>query len=172
MWILKVGRKPLEWLKVNCEYQVPQPRYAHSLSFYEKGNYLVLHGGRNDYSSDSFALGDTWLFELSRMEWIEVQHYSNLTDFQIYNRCYHSSIVYGKYLITLGDTLLIFGGMNNCNYIGSSLFIMNLDLNYHLREEIEFYLPKVLKNKRKEIMRRRSLLKMPVRDSFALPPIK
>jgi hypothetical protein len=62
--------------------------------------------------------------------------------------------------------------MNNCNYIGSSLFIMNLDLNFHLREEIEFYLPKVLKNKRKEIMRRRSLLKVSVDDKFILPPIK
>jgi hypothetical protein len=68
---------------------------------------------------------------------------------------------------------MIFGGMNNCNYIGSSLFIMNLDLNFHLKEEIEFYLPKNLKVKRKELERRRSLLKVPIDyDKLSLPPIK
>jgi hypothetical protein len=100
MWILKCGRKPLEWIKVHSQLARPEPRYAHTLSFYEKGNYLILHGGRNDYSDDSFALNDTWCFELSRMEWIRVQHYSNLRNFDIFHRCSHSAIIFGKlYLI-------------------------------------------------------------------------
>jgi len=33
--------------------------------------------------------------------------------------------------------LIIFGGMNNQNYIGSSLFIVNLDFNYNLFKENE-----------------------------------
>jgi hypothetical protein len=96
MWILKLGRKPLEWIKVNSHLAKPEPRHAHSLNYYEKGNYLILHGGRNDLSDDSFALNDTWVFELSRMEWIRVYHYSSLYKFNVFHRCSHSSIVFGK----------------------------------------------------------------------------
>lgn len=33
--------------------------------------------------------------------------------------------------------MIIFGGMNNLNYLGSSLFILNLDLNYKFKKELD-----------------------------------
>jgi hypothetical protein len=97
MWVLKCGKKPLEWLKIESKGVIPEPRHSHTVTYYEKGNYLIIHGGRNDLSNDSFALNDTWLFELNRWEWLQVHHYSKIPNFSIYNRCGHASIVYGTY---------------------------------------------------------------------------
>ena len=46
MWLLKVGKKPLEWEKVLTFGQPPCPRYLCSMNFFEKGNFIVVHGGK------------------------------------------------------------------------------------------------------------------------------
>ena len=112
LWILTMGRKPLDWIKVDTKGKSPIPRYFHSMNFYERGNYVIMHGGRNDTFSENSALNDTYLL-----------NYSNINNFSVFNRCGHQSIIYA-------DKLIILGGMNNDNYIGSSLFIINLDFSY------------------------------------------
>lgn len=99
LWILRMGRKPLEWIKPIVRGKQPLPRYAHTLNYYEEGNFLVLHGGRNDITSESFALNDTHIFDLSKLEWQEIHLYSELDNFEIYNRCGHSAVVFGKEII-------------------------------------------------------------------------
>ena len=47
----------------------------------------------------------------------------NVSNFNVANRCGHQSIIYS-------DKLIILGGMNNNNYLGSSLLIINLDFSY------------------------------------------
>jgi len=74
----------------------PCPRYSHTMNFYENGNYLIIHGGRNDYSSDSFALNDTFIFELSKFEWIEAKLYFDTPRSKVYNRCGHAAIVFSN----------------------------------------------------------------------------
>ena len=37
----------------------------------------------------------------------------------------------------LGKKLIIFGGMNNQKYLGSDLFIIDLDVNYKFQKEME-----------------------------------
>ncbi len=97
LWILKIGKKPLEWYKPETRGMPPSPRYSHSMSFYEEGNYVIIHGGRNDLTSESFALNDTYILELSKMMWCEVKLYSDLEQFNVFNRCGHSSIIYCIY---------------------------------------------------------------------------
>jgi hypothetical protein len=126
-----MGKRPCEWHKIDPHGKKPIPRYGHTLNFYEKGNYLILHGGRNDLNNNSFALNDTWLLELTRLEWCEAILYQTQGQFRLFHRCFHGSVIFG-------DNLIIYGGMNNNNYIGSSLFIINLDLNSHLKDEFEY----------------------------------
>ena len=123
LWILIMGKKPLDWIKADTKGKAPIPRYFHSMNFYERGNYVILHGGRNDTFSENSALNDTFLLNLENFEWLEVKLYSNINNFSVFNRCGHQSIIYA-------DKLIILGGMNNDNYIGSSLFIINLDFSY------------------------------------------
>merc|ERR1711957_850249 len=131
-------------------------------NYYEEGNFLIVHGGRNDFSSDSFALNDTHIFDLQKLEWQEISLLSDNPNFNVFHRCGHSSIVYTS-------KLMIFGGMNNLNYIGSSVFIINLDLNYKIIKENE-------ENKLNEILRmaggKGNMLKNPSLETLILPPIK
>ena len=121
LYVLVVGKKPCIWRKLDDAKGVkPSPRYFHSMSYYEKGNILIIHGGRNDLSSDSFALNDTYIFDLEFLEWHRVTLYSNIEGFKVMPRCAHKSIVHN-------NRLIIFGGMNNQSYIGSCLFIIRLD---------------------------------------------
>jgi hypothetical protein len=124
LYILKIGFKILEWIKVNTNGKKPSPRYFHSMNFYENGNFLIIHGGRNDNQSESFALNDTYMLNLFNLDWIKIILYSQINNFKILTRCGHSSIIYS-------NKLIICGGMNNNNYIGSSFLIVNLDEDYN-----------------------------------------
>ncbi len=98
LWILRLGKKPLEWFKPETFGKPPEPRYSHTMNFYEDGNYLIIHGGRNDTNpSDSFALNDTFVFDLYKLLWCEVKIISDSPNFDVFNRCGHSSIIHSKY---------------------------------------------------------------------------
>ena len=90
------------------------------MNYFEAGNFLIIHGGRNDTKSESFALNDTYLFDLDLYQWLQVDLVSNTKDFKVMPRCAHDSVIYS-------DNLIIFGGMNNQSYLGSSLFIISLN---------------------------------------------
>ena len=140
IWILLLGNKKLKWYNPDVKGRPPSPRYFHSMSYYDKGNMLIVHGGRNDGVSENAALNDTFIFDLENFEWMEVHLYFQLSRFKVLNRCAHQSVVFS-------NKLIILGGMNNNNYIGSALFIINLDFNFSNNNQTEKMLIKELENK-------------------------
>ena len=176
LWILVTGKKPLEWLQPTNKGKPPSPRYFHSMSFYERGNCLIIHGGRNETLSDNLALNDTFLFDLENFEWLRVELYSGIKDFKILNRCGHQSMIYL-------DKLIILGGMNNNNYLGSTLMIVNMDFSFMSKpktlEEMKF---KELRDRndadsRKKLAKMKSDIKqnqnpLGLVTNITLPPIK
>lgn len=144
LWVLCLGKKPLEWKKIEIDKGIrPSPRYFLSMNYYEEGNFLIIHGGRNDEQSDSFALNDTFIFDLDSLDWTKVELYSQLTNFKILSRCAHSSVVFS-------NKLIIFGGMNSNNYLGSALLIVNLDWEYSTKfKTAEEIMIEKIKNDRK-----------------------
>ena len=174
LWILVTGKKPLEWIQPNTKGKPPSPRYSHSMSFYERGNFLIIHGGRNDSISDNIALNDTYLFDLENFEWMKVELYSGMKDFKVLNRCGHQSMIYL-------DKLIIVGGMNNNNYLGSSLMIINMDFSYMSKPKtFEEIMMKELKDKNDNDSKRKlSKIKIDLKhnqlgvvNNITLPPIK
>jgi hypothetical protein len=148
------------------------------MNYYEDGNFLIVHGGRNDFSSDSFAFNDTHIFDLHKLEWQEINLNNDNPNFTVFNRCGHSAIVHCKFFIflyfhlflfLLASKLIIFGGMNNLNYIGSSIFIINMDFNYKYKRENE-------ENRINEMLRLagkgNQIKKYLDKDGLILPPIK
>ena len=118
-YVLIIGNDPCFWRKIeNVKGTKPTPRYFHSMNFYEPGNFLIIHGGRNDYNGENYALDDTFIFDLELFQWHKV-HLLGIDKNSILPRCGHSSAI-------VGNQLFIFGGMNNNSYIGSSMFILNL----------------------------------------------
>ena len=121
LYVLIIGKKPCVWKRFDKVVgDKPTPRYFHSMNYYEPGNFLIIHGGRNDNFSDSFALNDTYIFDLEFFEWHRVILYSYIEGFMVVPRCAHKSVIHG-------NKLIIFGGMNNQSYIGSCLFMINLN---------------------------------------------
>ena len=174
LWILILGSKKLKWINPDVKGKPPSPRYFHSMNYYDKGNALIIHGGRNDIVSDNSALNDTFIFDLEYFEWMEVHLYFQLSKFKVLNRCAHQSIIYS-------NKLIILGGMNNNNYIGSVLFIVNLDFNYsnnpNQNEKIsmkELESKEDLESKRKLIKLRTDLKKnqLGLVTNVSLPEIK
>ena len=174
LWILVTGKKPLEWIQPNTKGKPPCPRYFHSMSFYERGNFLIIHGGRNDSLSDNIALNDTFLFDLENFDWLRVELYSGMKEFKVLNRCGHQSMIYL-------DKLIIVGGMNNNNYLGSSLMIVNMDFSYMNKpKSYEEVLVKELKEKTDlESKKKLSKIKLDLKHNqlgvvtnITLPPIK
>ena len=174
LWILIMGKNPFSWMKVNTLGKPPSPRYFHSMDYYEKGNYLIIHGGRNDNLSATSALNDTFVLDLENLGWVNVELYNNSNSFKVISRYGHKSTIFS-------NKLIIFGGMNNNNFIGSSLFIVNLDFYYSVNKKtIEQMNIESIKNnekiahgkKMKKIKFELGKLKLGVVVPFNLPPIK
>ena len=122
LYILRIGRRPLEWAKIRTNGKGPSPRYSCSINYYEEGNCIIIHGGRNDRINSNFALNDTYILELFTMNWMRVHYCFEKEVFTVPNRCSHESVIYGH-------NLIIFGGMNSESIIGSQLLIIELDSN-------------------------------------------
>ena len=96
LWVLRLGKRPLEWIRPETSGVPPCPRYNHTMNYYEDGNYLIVHGGRNDLSNDMFSLNDTFILELSRFEWVDVKINFDSPKIEMYRRCGHQAIIYSK----------------------------------------------------------------------------
>lgn len=96
LWIVRVGKKPLEWLRPETNGKPPCPRYSHSMNYYEEGNYLIIHGGRNDFSTEKYSLDDTYVFDLAKFDWIMVKPVFDNNNMEIYSRFGHKGIIHGK----------------------------------------------------------------------------
>ena len=174
LWILSLGKKPLQWIKVETKGTPPSPRYFHSMDYFEKSKFIIIHGGRNDNISSSSALNDTYILDLLEFNWIKVHLYSNINNFKVISRFGHNSSLFS-------NKLIIFGGMNNNNYIGSSIFIINLDFNYstilktaeqimieNLQKADENESKKMIKKLKQELKK----FEIGVVNPITLPPIK
>ena len=120
MWLLKIGKKPLEWEKILTLGTPPSPRYLCSMNFFEKGNFIVIHGGKTKINEESFALNDTYLFELFRYQWLKVDYGDK--EYLVKKRCSHCSII-------CENQIFIFGGINDIGFNGSKFFVIDLDTN-------------------------------------------
>jgi hypothetical protein len=168
LWILLLGQTPLQWIKPETKGIQPSPRYYHSMNFYEKSRYIIIHGGRNDNLSSSCALDDTFILELVNLNWIKIKLYSNNDNFKVISRFGHNSSIFS-------NKLIIFGGMNNNNYIGSSLFIINLDFNFSPKIIIDAQKLIINNSKNKKIDETKiqeNKYNLGIISHFNLPPIK
>ena len=141
MWLLRIGKKYLDWMEIATLGKPPCPRYLFSMNFYEQENFIIIHGGKTKSLKSEQILNDTYLLDLMRFQWIKVLHGS--FDQIVKPRCSHAGIIYNKRLI-------IFGGVNEQGFSGSNFFLIKL--NTELNEDIFF--------KNKNAVNKRLLLTM------------
>ena len=112
--MLKIGKRPLEWRIVNTNGNIPEGRLFASINFYEDLNVLFLLGGKTQNDEFSSTL---FLLDLETFCWSKVL----IFDRSPHERAEHSSCIYGS-------SLIIFGGINSEKYIGSDIYVINLDI--------------------------------------------
>ena len=117
LWLLKIGRKPLEWTEIKAKGKPPCPRYLCSMNYYENGNFIIIHGGKTKSLRNENILKDTYLFELFRFEWIRVKY--GCFESLVRPRFSHAAVIYK-------DKLIIFGGVNEQGFNGSNFFLIKL----------------------------------------------
>ena len=126
LYVIKIGIKPLEVILLKTTGKPPCPRYDSSLNFYEKGNMLIVHGGRSNNQENENGLNDTYILNLYYLSWTQVEYFNN--KFIVSPRYYHQCVIYN-------DNLYIFGGMTGNNYIGSELTVIDLNSNLKCNKE-------------------------------------
>jgi hypothetical protein len=135
LYILKIGRKPLEWFNPKINGATPPPRILGKINFFEELNALILHGGRNDILKQS-VFNDFWVFDLEDFKWIK----ANINPYTPKDRSEHCSVKYK-------NQLLILGGTNLKKYNSMDFFIVNLDLFNNKYKEKDVYKEYEEKNK-------------------------
>jgi hypothetical protein len=123
IYLLTIGRKPSEWHKmtVTTSGKAPCARYFCSLSYYEEGSILILHGGKRIVKEDEdLVLDDTYILNLHKMEWYSVSYYFPDLSYKIFSRFAHNCLIFT-------DKLIIFGGGSEEKLLGSMMLIINLN---------------------------------------------
>jgi hypothetical protein len=91
----------------------PCPRYQHSLSYVESRNLLVVYGGKNEQviqdGHPSSILNDIYVLTLDVLRWIRVEISNGVV---LEPKARHAAGI-------IGDTLYIFGGVNE-SYVPSA----------------------------------------------------
>jgi hypothetical protein len=147
LWLLKIGRKPLEWCEIKTKGKPPCPRYLCSMNYYELGNFIIIHGGKTKSLRSENILKDTYLFDLFKFEWIKVNY--GCFESMIKPRFSHAGIIYQKKLI-------IFGGVNEQGFNGSNFFLIKLETEDN---------PEIFQKKKKSEIKKYLLTLKPIKNT-------
>ena len=126
IYVIKLGIRPLEIIQLKTTGVSPCPRYDCSLNFYEKGNMIIVHGGRSNKPENQNGLNDTYILDLYYLSWTQIEYFNN--KYIVPPRYFHQSIIFN-------GNLFIFGGMNGTSYIGSELAVIDLNSNLKCTKE-------------------------------------
>ena len=117
--MLKIGKKPLEWVCPEVQGDSPKGLINATLSYYEPLNILILFGGK---CQNQEYHNEVYLVDLEKFNWIRI----NNTDLAK-ERSEHVAIA-------TNSEFIILGGINQSHYLGSDLFVYNLGIcNLNLR---------------------------------------
>jgi hypothetical protein len=110
--ILRIGRQAHEWIEPTVTGRPPSPRYSCTITYYDKTDLLLLHAGR----SGGEIFNDLYALDLYTFNWSKVI----INDNPPKNRFGHSAEI-------INDRLLIFGGLDGKEYVGSELYCINMN---------------------------------------------
>lgn len=117
--ILRIGRKPCEWVTPKIDGTPPKARNSASMIYYEDMNLIIIYGGKNLSNSSAQYFKDLWVLDLEKMIWFEAKVESSIDD--KIKRANHACEL-------KGNKMIIFGGINESNYAGADTYFVNCDL--------------------------------------------
>ena len=128
LYVLKIGKKPVEWIIINTIGMKPIDRCDNSLTYYESGNFIIVHGGRTFFRKYESPLNDMYILDLFSFNWIEIEYFYKNP--KVPRRYFHQAVIYKNFLY-------VFGGIDGKNYIGSEMLVIDLESNFKCTREKE-----------------------------------
>ena len=118
LYILKLGRRPLEWISPEFSGNPPSPRFLHTTLYNPHLNLLIVFGGRVDLARTSAytCFNDIFLLDLQSMTWLTVKVIGDVP----LGRSGHT----GE---TADCKVFIFGGVTNTSYCSGDIWMLELD---------------------------------------------
>lgn len=136
LYVLKIGARILEWVVLKTLGAPPKKRFGATMSYYELGNILIIHGGRNN-AKVNYAFSDTFILDLFSLNWLQVEYFDK--SLKVTKRFFHQSFIDN-------NSFYVFGGTNETNYLGSEMFILELDSHKKcLKKREEYNISKIMK---------------------------
>ena len=111
LYQIHFGSYPLFWTEVKAQGEPPIGAVGAKLDYFSEMQSLILTGGL-DKKFDKIYL---YLFE--RKSWLKVNLYGS----KVRSTAYHASGI-------LGDKLILFGGMSNEHFAGSTVYVIDLSV--------------------------------------------
>lgn len=116
VYVLRVGRKPCEWIHLKISGNPPLPRANASMNFYQNLNILILTGGKNETLKHAI-FNDIYVLDLENLYWIRATTFP----FKPKGRTGHKAAIYN-------NQLYILGGNNINKFMSMDFFVLDLDL--------------------------------------------
>ncbi len=123
--IMKINRRPCEWVLANVAGEPPAPRYGHSMHYYPDKNIMIIFGGRNDANYQSTLtsyMNDVWVLALEKLTWVRWDAAEG-PGCQPEGRYSHCSEM-------LGSSVVVFGGLGEDNYCKADVYMLEME---HMR---------------------------------------
>lgn len=129
LFFLPIGTKtPLKWRELETQGKPAEPRYYHQMHFFERGNYLVVYGGKrltnpepNQHVAKSEFVSTVSLLRLDTLTWY-------LAKFKLGGaRLDRFPDLYNFSSEMVGDRILIFGGMLGRYSQSKDLYCLKLE---------------------------------------------
>jgi Galactose oxidase, central domain len=132
LYVVKIGKKPLEWSSPITSGQAPCPRFLHTMVYNSLLNLLIVFGGRVDLAKTSVytCFNDVHLLDLASMVWLQVKVFGEVP----VARSGHTAE-------SVGSRIYVFGGVANTCYCSSDFWMLELD------SSIAYSMGKMYKNK-------------------------
>lgn len=182
LWKLKIFANPIQTEAVQTKGRAPTPRSGHSLQYLSIARLLVVFGGFSEHEKNSKRggfLNDLFVLSISKLSWLEVR----MGKYSPEPRASFCSFTNGILEANQGPRILIFGGINNSNFLPSSLDYFEIEelgankqkaadrdpLNEQISKKLNEYLKKkkAIKEKTRHWDRQKSYLPLP-NDNYNL----
>ena len=123
MKILTFSNNKVLWEFPKIKGTPPSPRFGHTMLLYEKLGLLIIYGGTNGKSEDKVSMENpnhVFVFSLELMAWMATLSVGKFPKSMRYN---HAAAI-------MGDSLVIFGGLEAKTYASDELLIADIGRSY------------------------------------------
>ena len=127
LFVLPIGTTNLRWKEVETTGQTPKGRYHHSMHFYDKGNMLIVYGGKKfaldgpNAEDKTEFVDQVCVLRADTLEWFEIKYMRDSSAMDRFPLLSNFSSA------MIDDQIVVFGGMKDVYTQSKDMYCFHLD---------------------------------------------